>query len=228
MKPSKIKIYQISLFDMPVNQARLRSFMSRTFALVEQNAAAFKKIKEPTNLFHNHSHHYSGIQFGITDGAVSVRAYGKTEIKALKIWWQLYRKQYAYKPDNIQIIQEKYRLGFLSQPKRYQIKDFLVNKTKQKELEEADDEKAKQILADYIVANFFPFFNHLNYRHDRKEQEIVVRVLRYKHQKQLQSTFKNYKRQAYDIVFESNLRLPHLYRMGEATALGYGNIEYLK
>ena len=227
MNTSKTKIHQINLYDIPMNKGGLRKFMSRVFQLVEQNTGAFRGVPAPLDLFHDKSHHYSGIQFGIVDGAVSIRAYGKTEIKALKIWWQLYRKQYAFKPENVQVIQEKYRLGFLPQPQTYRLNDFLVNKNKQKELNEIeDDETKKNILSEYIVANFFPFFNHLNYRHNRKEQEIVARVLRYKRQNKPQGTFRDYKRQAYDIVFETNLRLPHLFRMGEATALGYGNVNY--
>ena len=228
MNTPKTKIQQITLYDIPMNKGGLRKFMSRVFQLVEQHAGAFKGVPAPLDLFHDKSHHYSGIQFGIVDGAVSIRAYGKTEIKALKIWWQLYRKQYAFKPENVQIIQEKYRLGFLPQPQTYRLNNFLVSKSKQKELNELEDDKSvKSILSEYIVANFFPFFNHLNYRHDRKEQEIVVNILHYKRQKKPQGTFKDYKRQAYDIVFETNLRLPHLFRMGEATALGFGNVKYL-
>ncbi len=223
--PPHIKILQYTLYDLPVRRGDLPAFMADSFKLIEENEKAFKGISDPLSLFHNRSHKYSGIQFGIDDGTLSVRAYGEPEITALKIWWKLHRKKNGLKPANLLTQKELYTLGFLPVLQTFKTARFLVNREKQRELsQQLDTESVSKILADYLVANFFPFFNHLGYRHDRAEREIVANVLRVKRLPKPYTVFKGAKRQAYDIVFETNLRLPRLFRMGEATALGFGNV----
>ena len=221
----KIKILQYTLYDLKTGREELIKFMSRTFKLIETNTGEFNTISEPLALFHNKTHNYSGIQFGIEEGALSIRAYGGQEIKALKTWLKLYKKHHAYKPRNMQTIEERYSLEFLPGLQQYRLSRFLVNRAKQKQLSEAKNaEEVKKILADYVVANFLPFFNHLNYRHNRQLHEITVNLLHYKRRQKLYTVFKGAKRQAFDLVFETNLSLPRLFRMGEATAMGFGNV----
>ena len=229
MNTPKTKTHQYTLYDQKVSQEELLKFMSQTFQLVEKNAKKFKGIDDPLAMFHNKTHHYSGIQFGIEGGALSIRAYGEEEIKALKIWWKLYREHHAFNPQNLQICKEKYTLGFLPSLQTYRLSNFLVNREKRQQLAQTKEKaEINQILADYVVANFFPFFNHLGYRHDREKQEIIVNLLKVKRQRKSHTVFRGGKRQAYDLIFESNLRLPHLFRMGEATAMGFGNLEWKK
>ncbi len=224
----KTTICQYNLYDIKMNREQLVSFMSRTFSLIKANEKEFKGIEEPLALFHNKTHKYSGIQFGMEHGSLSIRACGRNEIKALKTWFKLYRLHHDFTPRNMQQTEEKYTLDFLPYMQIYFVSDFLVNRDKQRQLKNNRNKEAvKRILSDYIMANFLPFFTHIGYLHKREQQEITVNVLDYEAQPGLHQVFNKGKRKSYDIVFETNVILPHLFRMGEATATGFGDVTWI-
>ena len=223
-----LKIHQYQLYDIPMQQAELLRFISDTLDLIEASPDVFKNTKKAKALFHNSKHQYSAIQFGIKHKHLSMTAYGDKAIKILKKWWIVYQRENALQVRNKVVCKEQYSLGFLPVLQTYRLQNFLISKEKSQDLRQAENAAERQkIMEDYIMANFLPFFNHIGYWHERTEQDIVVKIDSYKRIRKDISVFKGVKLKGYNIIFKTNLRLPHILRLGQSTALGFGEVNWL-
>jgi len=223
----KTKIYQLNIFDLPLTKTKLSYFMAQSFELIKKHQDSFIGIDEPLALFHNEEVKYTAIQYACKQGGLSLTAYGAKEIKALKQWWRLYKKNTGFNSKNKQEILEYYHLKITDKPLQYHVVKFLPSKTKSKELASLKNKKEyKLVLERYIMANFLPFFTHIGYRHDKDKNPITVKISKIiKHSKR----FKGFKRaselEGYDIFFSANIVLPQTIRIGQNTAMGFGEIK---
>jgi len=217
----KIKIAQYRFFDIPMRMHKIPSFMAKVLNEIKENEEQYKDMNALYALFHNETHQYSGIQFGHIDGCLSLSAYGTPEIEAVEEWWQVYSKQHGHATGNILTSTENYELEMLDYFVKYKVKNFLTNKAK--EYDKLTQTQLEADMEQYLVSNYFPFFNHIGYRHDRNNHNLYAVIISI-NKKGTQKVFRGKQRDAYDIVLKSNIKLPRIFAMGQSTALGYGRV----
>jgi hypothetical protein len=216
-----IKIAQYQFFDIPMQMHEIPSFMANVLNEIKENKELYRDVDELYTLFHNETHRYSGIQFGHIDGHLSLSAYGTKEIKAVEEWWKIYSKQHKYTPTNILTGTEDYELELLDYFVKYKVELFLTNK--EKKYDKHSETDFEMDMEQYLVSNYFPFFNHIGYRHDRNRHNLYAVIISI-NKKGKQRIFRGKQRDAYDIIFKSNIKLPRIFAMGQSTALGYGKV----
>jgi len=169
---------------------------------------------------------FSSIQFGIKNNSLTLTAYGEPEIKAVKKWIKLYTAEKHIKLHNKSLCKELYTFGFLESMQTYQIKNMIASPEVREELWKAGSyDKRLERMQQYLQNNFNGFYNHINW-HVNKELDKVS-IHKYHRIKKDFYGFKNKKLTGYNITFSTNLRLPHILRLGQSTALGFGEVSWL-
>ncbi len=222
----KIKIQKFYFMGIPVKAYQLKSFQGKEILeFIDKNAGLFKDAQDLKACFHNKKSTYSKIQLSSEFGELALTAYGKDEINAVKQWWKQYKKQ--HKGRLYMQTTEKYVLQILPEPKKYVINNLLMNRKKYERLQEIKNkpEKYKAELEKYLMANLLPLFNLVDYWHDKDKNDLKPKILHYKEHKKKFKVYRNYYRHGFNVVFETRLLLPRLFRMGESTALGYGTVK---
>ena len=223
----KIKIQKFHFAGIPVKAYQLKGFQGREILeFIDKNAGLFDNALSLKDCFHNKKSTYSKIQLSSEWGELALTAYGKDEINAVKQWWRHYKKQ--HKGRLYMQTTEKYVLQILPEPKKYVVNNLLINRKKYERLQELknEPEKFKAELEKYLMANLLPLFNLVGYWHDKEKNDLKPKISYYKEHQKKFKVYHDYYRNGFKIVFETRLLLPHLFRMGESTALGYGTIKW--
>lgn len=227
---TKIPILTLRLLDIkiPNEPDTKKLLLNGAKDLAREHKKLFVKKGIDINIFHNDDIQYSGIQLGRYQGAVEWTAIGKDEVKAIKLWYKLFRKQSELMLENTVEIKEKYTPAFLKYQKKYQTKPFLINDDVAKELNDIDDKFARiDRLEKYLYGNFMPFFKHLGVEHDRNTNFLKITVVNIKNHNRSLPVYHQNKKTALDIIFKCNFRLPQTLSLGQSTALGYGKVQHM-
>jgi len=225
----KIRIQQYHLFDIKLKSQQLLKFMSDTFSLVSDNEAAFSDIKGGSDIFHNRRNTYSLIQFNADKAYPVLTAYGDNAIKALDIWFELFRKNNPEQSQNFQQNTENYRFIPQAEKYTYRIKDFLINHERYDSIKHANKQEFNDGLGQYVVNMFLVFLKELSYKANENPLRIEAKIIKSNKKKQFVKPFKYASKfAAYDITFTINVRLPETIAFGIATARGFGVVEHLQ
>jgi len=228
MKPTKI--LTINLFDIKVpNKVKFFSnFLNGAKDLAREHKDLFAKKNIPIEIFHNDNIAYSGIQFSRHLGAAQFTAIGNKEVKALKLWYKLFKQNKELPLTNTQIIKETYQFRISTKNFKYAIATILLRKEVHKELQKLEilQEKISR-LQGYLLGNIKTTFldQHLNI--DVTDVFVKINIIDFKKKNTVLSTYHGGKLVAYQIKFTSNVYLPHTLRLGQAVALGYGTVKHI-
>ena len=227
MNKHPIPILQYNLFDVPVmNDVRaVQSIITETIKLVESEAQEFKGIANVIELFHNKDDKYSGIQYASINGSLSVTALGIKQTRVLRNWFRVFKKHHSALK-NVQEIKEKYTAEFLTKAQNYHIPVLLVRNDVMKDIRDKKITKEER-LTQYIRNNCGTFLKYIGYD---PYPEIVVNIDKrtIKQYPNKFTVYKGYKRTGFNVVFTTNLRLPHILRIGQSTSLGYGSVFHIE
>ncbi len=228
MKNINILSIRFPQLESPGNPEKTLQLLYRAKTLANENKHLFDEKEIDINIFHNSDIQYSGIQLGGYRGMMEWVAIGQKEVKALNLWYRIYKKQQGDRIQNTIVVKEKYTALFLNYQKKYKINKMLVNDDLAKELNLATDKFARHDrLEKYLYGNFQRFFKHIGFVHDKSEnflKIIIVETNRHQHAKQI---YHKQKKTAFDVVFTCNFLLPQTLRLGQSTALGYGSVYHL-
>ncbi len=222
MSEYKIRIQQYHLLEVPVKPAQILKFMSDAFALVSDNENAFENSNKSIEIFHNRKNTYPVIQFNADKGYPIITAYGDNAIKALDIWFELYRKQNPAKIQNYKQTIEYYFFKPEAEIHTYRIKNFLINHERYDSIKQADKLNFNSGLSEYIVNVLQYFLSELQYKANANPLRLKAEIIKAK-QKAFVKPFKYASKFAcFDISFKLNIRLPDIIALGIATSRGYG------
>lgn len=218
-------IKTINLLDIkaPGNVALFSNFLNAAKDLAREHKQLFEKEDIPINIFHNEGVNYSGIQLSGHKGAASFTAIGKNEVKALEIWFELFKRTSELPVQNVQIINEIYYPKIGEHLYQYNVTDLLIKKELTVELKELKNKFARtDRLEKYLYGNIKRFlFGHLEA--DINENDYIsVRITGYQYAGK-RHTYHGGLLSAYHIQFQTNVYLPQTLRLGQSTALGYGS-----
>lgn len=191
--------------------------------LVREQQSRFSDKGIDIQVFHNDNIQYSGIQLGRYQRAPEWTAIGEECVKALELWYQIFKENSPHLLQNVVEIREQYSPAFLSYQKEYAIKTLLVSDNLAKELNPLTDKIARfDRLEKYLYGNLQAFFKHIGYQHDKQSNFLKITVLDTKNHQKALPVFHEQKKTAFYIAFKCNFRLPQTLRLGQTTALGYG------
>jgi hypothetical protein len=180
------------------------------------------------DLFHNRNISYSGIQLGRYQGTSEWTAIGQPYVDALNLWYELFRETHPIDLDNVVEIREQYTPAFLPYHQRYQINSFLVSDDLARELNKMNDHfREADRLEKYIYGNLMTFFQHIGYDFDKDFYFLKIQVEDIIPYNKALHVFHGHKKTAFRVRFKCNFRLPQTLRLGQSTALGYGQIKRL-
>ena len=191
--------------------------------LARHHQKKFQKKNLSIDLFHNNKIQYSGIQLGRYQGCPEWTAIGKQEVKALKLWFKIFKTENAHLLQNVVIIKERYTPDFLPYQKRYKISPLLVSDKLAKNLNELEDKYARfDHLEKYLYGNIKNFMQHVGYNHDPNQHFLKVTMMDCLPFDRALPVYHQQKKTAFRVRFKCNFRLPQIVRLGQSTALGYG------
>jgi len=197
--------------------------------LAKEHKSKFKKMDISPKIFHNTKIQYSGIQLGIYQGSPEWTAIGRSAVKALKLWYSLFRKENEIALQNTQWIKEKYTPEFFSYQKKYKIKTLLISSDLAELLEvKGDKYTVYDRLEKYLYGNIQRFFRHIDYEHNKDVHFLKITIQDAHVLTHSKYVFRNKKKIGYEVTFLCNLRLPQMIRMGQSTALGYGKVFHIQ
>lgn len=229
-KRPAIKIQHLELRNIPVHTRGLQEFLFKHILdFIDTHPGYFIHPGEIKHLFHNSLPKYSTVQLSAGQGVLQITSFGKKEIRAVNAWWKAYRKINRLKDHNTIKCIEKYQLLYLDEPATYRITKFLINRKKNTSLNQlrTQPDEFHNEIAKYLVSNFLPLYNLLNHTHDKQQYDVMPEITFVKEHASKFPVFKGQYRYGYDIVFKTRLLLPRFFRMGESTALGYGEVTKL-
>jgi len=176
-------------------------------------------------LFHNKQVQYSGIQLSTYQGRAEWTAIGQPSVAALQLWFDLFGQRHPEWMEHTVAIQESYTPRFLPTPRGYQIKPLLLSDELSRTLSTLDQAAAvKERLARYLYGNLQRFFGHIAYAFDKEQHYLRVRVTKALPYDRRLPIYHGQKKQAFRVYFTCNFDLPQTLRLGQSTALGYGNV----
>jgi hypothetical protein len=226
----KLKIQKFHFQLIKIRAFELKKFLTvEILQFIEEHTELFSDKVQLKNIFHNEISQYSTIQLASEYGSLSITAYGKEEISSVKKWWKAYKKIKKMATDNSLVVKETYHLQYTKEEQTYQLRRFLVNRKKFKTLQllQNDIEKYHAEMAKYLVSNFTPLYNVVEHWHDKDKHNVLPQIIYIKQHSNQFAVYKGKYRYGFDIIFKTKLLLPHLFRMGESTSLGYGTVEYM-
>lgn len=221
-----IPILTLNLLDVkiPANTRMKTAFYNGMRALAEENKAMFDKEDIPIDIFHNDKIVYSGIQFTLVRGAASFTAVGEKEVRAIELWYELFRQSIGNIAQNTQFIREQYIPCITEKYYRYFTDNILIKKEIAEEIAALKSSFAiRDRLEKYLYGNIKAFLIRVAGMQLTEADYISVKVNRYQAQSQ-QHTFHGGKLPAYEIHFATNVYLPQTLRLGQSVSLGYGQI----
>ncbi len=230
MKIKSLPIRDYVWPDIPLKPHQTADFLSHEIlGFIGRHKSLFDNADELIRRMHNSGHHYTVVQIGSDKGALNITAYGKDAIRDVENWWKIYKKVNNIRPDNQIICKEKYTLSYDARPHTYRADTLLINRRKARELEALENNPSAyyETFERYLTANFLPLYNLIGHRHDKEKHDVTPRILQIKKHPRTYKVFRQYRRPGFDVVFQTVLRLPVHFRMGESTALGYGKITHL-
>ncbi len=228
MKQTTILTIRLLDIKIPNDPDLYKLFLNGAKDLAAEYKKTFKKKGIKPQIFHNDDVKYSGIQLGRYQGSVEWTAIGEKEVKALKLWYKLFKKQSDIKLKNTVKITEKYTPEYLHYRKKYLAKALLINDDLAKELNDTKDKFAKyDRLEKYLYGNIMRFFNHIGLEHTKDKGFIKINIENVRGYNKAKKVYHKNKKTAFDIVFTCNFRLPQMVRLGQSTALGYGTVRHL-
>lgn len=221
-------ILTIRLIDIKVPQEvkLFSNFLNSANDLARENKILFKKAGIPVDIFHNEEVAYSGIQFSRYLGSASFTALGVQEVKALELWYELFKKNTKIPLQNTQTIKETYVPLIADKFYKYHLSQILIEKKIGDELKKLTNKLAKiERLEKYLYGNIMRLVTgHLGYEMTENDY-ISVRVNKIA-PAGVKDTYHGGMLQAYIINFKTNIYLPQTCRLGQATALGYGLVQH--
>jgi len=230
MSMKKIPIYTIRFLDIiiPDNPDMTNLLLNGAKDLAKENKKLFKKKGIKPEVFHNDDIKYSGIQLSRYQGSPEYTAIGIVEVRALKLWYKLFKKDIDIVLKNTVKIQEQYTPEYLNYRKKYFVKKLLINDNLAKELNKIADKFAVyNRLEKYIYGNIMRFLKHIEFEHNPEQKFIEVKIQNIKRYSKAQKVYHQNKKTAFDIRFTCNFRLPQMVSLGQSTALGYGRVEHI-
>jgi hypothetical protein len=196
--------------------------------LAGKNKALFDKNNIDPGIFHNNTIEYSGIQLGNYHGIPEWTAIGNVPVKALKLWYKVFKKQNFPLLKNTVVIKERYSPEFLNDQKKYKIPMLLISDDLAKELNTIGDKFARNDrLEKYLYGNLQRFFKHIGFQHQKDQNFLKVNILEAHFNRKAPEVYHKQKKTAFEIVFSCNFLLPQTLRLGQSTALGYGSTFHL-
>ena len=179
-------------------------------------------------IFHNDEIKYSGIQLDDYHGTIEWTAIGERSVDALELWWRLYSKNEEGTINNTQRIEELYTPTFLNDQKKYTASSLAIPDSLAKELSQIKDKYVKNDrLEKYLYGNLQRYFTHIDYHYDKRVHFLKVTLTEYKMLRQKLEVYHGKRKTAISVMFECNFLLPQTLRLGQSTALGYGNVTHL-
>ncbi len=226
---SLVPILTINLLDVniPANSRLMTAFLNGMREVAVENQELFESEGIPTDIFHNDRIAYSGIQFTSYRGAASVTAVGQTEVKALEMWYEIFKKNIGNQKQNTLIIREQFVGRITNEYLNYKAKNLLLKSEIGYEIGHLQNQFAiYDRLEKYLYGNIKAFLVRVAGMVIGEHDFISVKVHRYK-SLGLKPTFHGGKVPAFDLYFSTNVTLPHTLRLGQAVSLGYGNVVHL-
>lgn len=227
---SSIPIFTLTLLEIHIpKMIKLKSafFKGMTDSLNE-HSEIFERENVPLNILHNDIIAYSGIQFGDIKGSPSITAIGEQEVKALKLWFEIVKKENKLPLNNIVEINETYTPEFLNRLKKYRVRTLLISDDLAKELNDVQDKFARyDRMEKYLYGNIQRFMQHIGYKHDKDSNFLKVSVTDMHYHESTHQVYHDQKKTAIDIRFMCNFLLPQMVRLGQSTALGYGKLTHV-
>ncbi|MCK9220721.1 MAG: CRISPR-associated endonuclease Cas6 [Bacteroidales bacterium] len=201
-------------------------FFNDVKRLIKDNKELFDAEDIPLKIFHDKNIHYSGIQLTRYRGAVEYTGIGEKEVRALEIWYGLYCENDGNVFRNIQVIREYYIPAFTVDYIPYTATNLLVKKEINEDMEKQNSTFAIcDRLEKYLYGNIKAFLIRVAGM-DLKENDFISVKVIHNEKRGLKNTFHGGKLSAYDIEFSTNVYLPQTLRLGQAVALGYGEIRH--
>ncbi len=226
---TQIPILTLHLLDVTIpDNTRLRTaFYNGMLALAEENKELFEKELIPIDIFHNDQIAYSGIQFTLYRGAASFTAVGEKEVRAIEIWYELFKNSIGNVPQNIIRSYEQYIPEITQIYYHYHTDNLLVKKEITEEIASLKSQFAiSDRLEKYLYGNIKAFLIRVAGMEVGENDFISVKVNSFK-KSGLKTTYHGGKLHAYEIDFVANVYLPHCMRLGQAVSLGYGEITHV-
>lgn len=180
------------------------------------------------HLFHNKEMQYSGIQLGQHQGSPEWTAIGDEAVRALELWWRLFQAGNAHLLQNTVRVSEQYTARFLNFQKKYAAHTLLVSDEVARELNAMNDKFLRHDrLEKYIYGNLQTFFQHIGFTYQKETNFLKVTVLDVVFYDRAPLVYHDQKKTAFNIVFKCNFWLPQTLRLGQSTAVGFGDIHHL-
>ena len=225
-----VPILTIRLLDIPLPSEpdTKKLLLLGAKDLAREHKKLFDKKKIDISIFHNTEVKYSGLQLGNYQKSPEWTAIGNEAVKALKLWYKIFKSKNKKELKNTVVINEKYTPEFLNYQKKYRINPILISDDMAKELNHVKDKFTRHDrLEKYVYGNLQRFFTHINFEHDKKQNFLKINILDLRPYNRSVDVYHRQKKTAFDITFLCNFRLPQTVRLGQSTAVGYGKMKHL-
>ncbi len=217
-------ILNINLFDIkiPDNVVLYSQFLNEAKDLARNHKALFDEKEIPIDIFHNCSIAYSGIQFSRYLGSACFTAIGKKEVEALRLWYKLFIENSQIPVLNTRVTNEVYYPEITNNLINYSVNDILLKKEIHDEIKGLTNQFAKSDRFEkYLYGNIKSFLQRQLGMHIGEKEYISVKVQEFS-SSGYRPTYHGGSLAAFRIKFCTNVYLPHILRLGQAVALGYG------
>jgi len=230
MEPTNTPILTIRLLDavLPQKPYAKVNFLGAAKDLLREHQSLANSHGIDLQLFHNKNIGYSGIQLSRHRQSPEWTAIGEEAVQVLWFWYHLFQNENKDLHQNTIEIHERYTPCFLSKPQRYQIRPMLVNDAIAKALNKAplDKTDTKERLEKYLYGNIQRFLKFIGFQFQKEDHFLKIRVEKVQTYGQAFPVYHGQKKTGFDITFDCNFKLPHTLRLGQSTALGYGEVTY--
>lgn len=222
-----VPLLTLRLLDiqMPNEPDTKRLFMGGAKDLLREHPTELAKEGVDLQIFHNKEMKYSGIQLGRYQGSPEWTAIGHEAVRALELWHRLFAADNAHLQQNTVRISEEYTPAFLPYQRKYTTQPFLVSDKLAKELNTMEDKFMRhEHLERSIYGNLMAFLEHIGFAFDKEAHFLKVSVLEATYFDHALEVFHGHKKTAFRIVFKCNFWLPQAIRLGQSTAVGFGDV----
>jgi len=222
-------------FNQPLKAQQLQSFRGAIIERAIQLKAQFKAAGIPTDLWHQHKeeeadklhYRYPLIQYQLKQGKASITALGDG-VAALKIWLQHNTQPIKWagqKHPKVQLsllgypTEQTVNVNITDQQNTYRLYKWIaLNQQQFNQYVEAPDLIAKtkilqQALQNHLVALSFTLL-------PGNRQAISSQIIELTGRQQV--TAYGNKLFAFNVVFSTNIKLPHFIGIGKAVSIGFG------
>ncbi len=125
-------------------------------------------------------------------------------------------------------IRECYTPSFLTYLKKYIVHPFLVSDQVAKEINGIEDKFLRHNrLEKYLFGNLHTFFQHIGFEFNKETHFLKVSVVDAAFYDRALPVYHNQKKTAFRITFKVNFKLPQTVRLGQSTAVGFGDVFHI-